>query len=263
MKMKKLEFLNKVKDYVLSNFNEEEMELYNFLYKYIEEIGEIINEDTDEVEEKLIDRNSGLYRKLISIIIKSNSINVSIKREGTLYYLVKNNSDDIKEIYNKIEFILNNVEENSKGYIFQEFALLFLEENDINITQRKKVDDGGLDIVGYKKGNFLIGGVEQKLFVYGQIKFFKELVSTYYLKKLIKDKLYKVLKEKNAFTETETTIFISHKGFSDNTRKYAKENNIILIDTVEIIRIVLKLNKNARCLTYIDKEYQKVLRKIN
>lgn len=261
MKMKKIELLNNVKDYVLTNFNGSEVELYNFLYKYIEEIGETISEDTEELEEILIDRNSSCYRKLANLIIKEDSIDITIKEVGTLYYLIKNDNDEIKEIYDKIEFILNTVEENSKGYIFQEFSLLFLEENDIKIMQRKKVDDGGLDIVGYKQGDFIITGIEQRLYIYGQVKFYKGLVSTCYLKQLIKDKLYNVVKEKNAFEETETAIFISHKGFSNNAIKYAKANNIMLMDTVQIIKRILQLNKNAKCLEYINKAYRSALRK--
>lgn len=259
--MKNLELLNNIKEYVSVNFDGSEVELYNFLYEHIEKIGEVIEEEVEELEEKLIDRNSYYYKKLANIITKSNPINIKVKEIGGLYYLSSNNGNEVKEVYDKVDYILNNIGDNSKGYIFQEFALLFLEDNGIKITQRKKVNDGGLDIVGYKGGEFLISGIEQKIFVYGQIKFFKELVSTCYLKQLMKDKLYKLIKEDNKFTQTEATIFISHKGFSNNTKEYADKNNIILMDTVEIIKIILELDKNARCLAYIDKEYQKILRK--
>lgn len=262
--MKNLELLNNIKEYVSVNFDGSEVELYNFLYEHIEKIGEVIEEEVEELEEleeKLIDRNSYYYKKLASIITKSNPINIKVKEIGGLYYLSPNNNDDVKEVYDKVDYILNNVGDNSKGYIFQEFALLFLEDNGIKITQRKKVNDGGLDIVGYKCGNYLINGMEQKLFVYGQIKFFKELVPTCYLKQLIKDKLYKLINENNTFIQTEATIFISHKGFFNNTKEYAKKNNIILIDTVEIIKIILGRNKNAKCLSYLNKEYQRILRK--
>lgn len=258
--MKKSELINNVSKFIYDNFNQKQTELYDYLYENIEFMAKKFNIDEEFLEDKLVDRDSDYYKKLVKRILREGSLYITIEEKGPFYYIVKLNDINIEKInkyYTKIEYILNNDINNSKGYIYEEFTLLFLKDIGFNIYEHKKTGDGGLDIICNKNIDYILPGVNIQFNLYGQVKFHKDIVSTKYIKQLIKDKLYKVIIEKNSLTECHQTIFISHKGFSEKAKIYAKKNNLILLNTNDIISILLRENK-GNSLKFIDKEYIKV-----
>ena len=258
--MKKIEIINKVKDFIINNLNYEEIELFNYLYENIELIAKELNIDEEFIEDKIIDRDSSYYSKIVKEILNEGRIDITVIQKGSLFYLVKLDDINIKKknkYYSKIEYILNNINDNSKGHIYEEFTLLFLKDIGFKICEHKRIYDGGLDIICSKNIDKVFSGIDIKLNLYGQVKFHKTKVSTHYVKQLIKDKLYKTIIEKNTLAECAITLFISHKGFTEKAKIYAKSNSIILLDTRDILYILFRENKYSS-LNFIDREYMKV-----
>ena len=97
-----------------------------------------------------------------------------------------------------------------------------------------------MDIVCSKSINNIFSDIEINFNLYWQVKFHKNKISTYYIKQILKDKLYKTIIEKNTLTDYGITIFISHKGFTEKAKKYAKIHNILLLDTKDILNIAFR-----------------------
>ncbi len=258
--MKKMRVINGIIEYIFNNLNYAEIELYNFLYENIESLSKELNITEDFIEDKLIDRESNYYIKIAQKIQNQKRLDISIIKKGPLFYLVRKDNENINQkklYYNKIDEILNNISHNSKGYIYEEFVLLFLKDIGFTVCEYKKTDDGGLDIICSKNIDSLFTGINIKFNLYGQVKFHKTLVSTKYIKQLIKDKLFKTIIEKNTLSECEMMVFISHKGFSERAKSYANENRILLLDTRDILSIIFKQEK-YNSLKYIDNEFIKM-----
>ena len=261
--MKKSQILNKVKEYIYLNFNEQKKELYEYIYDNLQSISKWVDIDEDYLEEILVDRNSIYYNKLANKIINEKRRDITIIEKIPLYYIVKISDINIqekKQYFNKIEYILNNSIDNSKGFIYQDFSLLFLQEVGFNIIEQKKTDDGGLDIIGDRE-YMLSPIIPTKIHIYGQVKFYNKQVTLNQVKQFVKDKLYRVIIEKGSVTECQQGIFISHNGFSNTAIKYAKQNNIILLDTYDIITMLMGGSTMSKSLAFINEEYLKVVNK--
>lgn len=246
--------INKIIEYIYMNFSEDRIELYQYLYNNSENISSHINLDCDLFEEKFVDRNSKYYKRIIQEIQKNNRGNIKIIEIKPYFYLENIiRIDAIEKInyFNKIENILNTYKDSSKGFIYQDFVLSFLKEHGMNIIQQSKTCDGGLDIIGTKEIS-IIDDLYEILNIYGQIKFYNGVVTLNEIKQLIKDKIYRVLYENNNIMECSKGMFISHKGFSNNAREFAKKNNIILLDTEEILTRIF-VSKKKLSLKIIDK----------
>lgn len=194
----------------------------------------------------ILDRNSKEYLKLIDKLMKLQHKNLRIKEVTPYFYITSNNEINIelKEIYlDKLEERIKNFNNSSKGFFYQDFVLKFLQQQGIKILERKKTGDGGLDVIGYIDVK-IINGIESKVNIYGQIKCFSDIVRECELKQLIKDKMYEIINNKNSFNECSQGIFISHKGFNNSAKKYAIANNIILLDSDDIIIEIMNEKKN-------------------
>lgn len=240
--------IDKIVEYIVRNCIDSQIELYDFIYKNIEAISKQVNIDEELIEEELLDRNSKDYIRLVDKLIKREHNLVKIKRIVPYYYLISENkvNMDIKKQYIKnIEKVLKNNTDSRKGFIYQEFVLKFLKVQGIKILDRRQTGDGGLDIVGYKNIE-LFSRNNIKINLYGQIKCYSEVVNTNEVKQLIKDKMYEIIIEKNSFNECKQAIFINHCGFSKSAREYAKKQDIILLDTDDIVTAIInsKMNKN-------------------
>ena len=246
--------IKKIIEYIYLNFSEDKIELYEYLYKNLEDIAKYIGLDCDLLEEKVVDRNSKYYEKVIKELEKNNSSSIKLIKIQPYFYLEINKEIDIVEkikYFNKIDKILNTCENTGKGFMYQDFILAFLREHGISIVQQNKTHDGGLDIIGTKK-ICVIDNIYATLNIYGQIKFYNGVVTPNEIKQLVKDKIYRVLYEKNNIMECNKAMFISHKGFSNNAREFAKNNEIILLDTEEILTQIFISKKNLS-LKIIDK----------
>lgn len=239
--------IDKILEYIVRNCTDTKIELYEFIYKNIGVISKDLNIEEEFIEEELLDRNSKDYTRLIEKLLNRDHALVKIKEIVPYYYLVSENRIDIdvkKQYIKNIEKILKNNTDSKKGFIYQEFVLNFLKLQDIKILERRQTGDGGLDIVGYKNIE-LFSETNIKINLYGQIKCYSEVVNTKEIKQLIKDKMYEIIVEKNSFNECKQAIFINHCGFSKSAREYAKKQNVILLDTDDIVTAIVesKMNK--------------------
>ncbi len=250
----KINVISKIIEYIYINFSEDKIELYEYLYKNLEDICACFDLDADLFEEQIIDRSSKYYEKIARKIQKNNKSNIKIIEIKPFFYIETTAKINVtKKIYylNKLDDILNNYKDNTKGFIYQDFILLFLKEAGINIIEQNRTCDGGLDIVGIKRIT-IIDNVDIDINIYGQVKFYNGVVTLNEIKQLVKDKIYRVLYEKNNIMECNQTMFISHKGFSNKAREFAESNNIILLDTDEIITQILNKNEMNLSLSFID-----------
>ena len=76
-----------------------------------------------------------------------------------------------------------------KGFKYENMIIDFLETQGINILERNKTNDGGLDIIGEKEVE-LLNDIKVRNFVYGQIKYHSKLIADSYLKILLKYYIY-------------------------------------------------------------------------
>ena len=128
-----------------------------------------LNITEDFIEDKLIDRESNYYIKIAQKIQNQKRLDISIIKKGPLFYLVRKDNENINQkklYYNKIDEILNNISHNSKGYIYEEFVLLFLKDIGFTVCEYKKTDDGGLDIICSKNIDSLFTGINIKFNLY-------------------------------------------------------------------------------------------------
>ncbi|MCI6693364.1 MAG: restriction endonuclease [Clostridium sp.] len=250
----KANVINKIIEYIYINFSEDKVELYEYLYNNLENIAKYVALDSDLLEEEVVDRNSKYYEKIAKNIQKNNKSNIKIVEIEPYFYLetiIKTNIIKKVNYLNKIDNILNKYKYNRKGFIYQDFVILFLKECGINIIEQNKTCDGGLDIVGTKTIS-IIDNINININIYGQVKFYNKVVTLNEIKQLVKDKIYRVLYEKNSIMECNQTIFISHKGFSNKAREFAENNNIIVLDTDEIITQILNKSEMKLSLKFID-----------
>lgn len=233
--------MDKVVEYIIRHCTNDKIELYDFIYKNIEAISKQVNIGEEIIEEDLLDRNSKDYLRLVDRLIKREHNLVKIKNIVPYYYLISESKVDIdvkKQYIKNIEKILKNNNDSRKGFIYQEFVIKFLKEQGIKILERRQTGDGGLDIVGYKNIE-LFSKNNIKINLYGQIKCYSEVVNTNEIKQLIKDKMYEIIIEKNSFNECKQSIFINHCGFSKSAREYAKKQDVILLDTDDIVTTII------------------------
>lgn len=252
--------VKRVQKFIYDNFDGKEIELYDYLYENIESIAKEIGNNEEFLEYKLIDRDSECYLKLVEKIILEDRTDIRIEEKGPLYYIVRHTDINVlesRQYYKKINYILNNIDSFTKGHLYEKFILLFFIDIGFKISEHKKTSDGGLDIIAHKIVNDVISGVNIQFNLYGQVKFHKEVISLKYLKQLIKDKLYRILIENNKFMECQQAIFISHNGFTEKAKIYAKKNNMIILDTSDIIRIILS-GDTKNSLEFINKKYEEI-----
>lgn len=238
--------IDKIVEYIVRYSMNSQIELYEFIYKNIEVISKELNIKEEIIEEDLLDRNSKDYMKLVDKLIKREHNFVKIKKITPYFYLVNENIIDIdvkKQYIKNIEKVLKNNSDSKKGFIYQEFVLEFLKLQNIEILERKQTGDGGLDIIGYKDMS-LFTNTNIRINIYGQIKCYNEVVNTTEIKQLVKDKMYEIIVEKNSFNECKQAIFINHYGFSKSAREYAKKQNILLLDTDDIVTAIINSNMN-------------------
>lgn len=252
--MMKINVINKIIEYIYINFSEDKIELYEYLYKNLEDISNYINLDCELFEEEVVDRSSKYYEKIAKKIQKNNKSNVKIIEIEPYFYLEIITKIDVSEkkyYLNKLDNILNYYKDNTKGFIYEDFIFIFLKESGIDIIKQNRTCDGGLDIVG-SKAICITDNIHTTINLYGQVKFYNGIVTLSEVKKLLKDKMYRVLYEKNSLMECNQTIFISHKGFSNKAREFAEGNNIILLDTDEIITQIISTSHEKLALKFID-----------
>ena len=115
----KINVINKIIEYIYINFSEDKTELYEYLYKNLENISQYVDLDCDLLEEEVIDRNSKYYERIAKKIQKDNKRNIKIVEIEPYFYLesvLKVNVIEKANYLNKIDNILNTYKDNTKGY---------------------------------------------------------------------------------------------------------------------------------------------------
>ncbi|EJT5918386.1 restriction endonuclease [Clostridium perfringens] len=249
--------LNEIIDYINYNLDCTNIELYEFLWNNYDNIIKKTSILIDDLEEILDSRSSDAYLELVDKLKMMK--NKYIKIEEVIPYIYISLIDKID--INKKNKILNNIEvyfkkynSPKKGFKYEDMIIDFLETQGINILERNKTNDGGLDIIGEKEVE-LLNDIKVRIFVYGQIKCHSNLITDSYLKILLKDYIYKTIVDNKILKECRQIIFISHLGFSKSAEAYAYKNNILLLTTEDIVRKLLKNKENIKVIEkYLEKK---------
>lgn len=249
--------LNEIIDYINYNLDCTNIELYEFLWNNYDNIIKKTSILIDDLEEILDSRSSDAYLELVDKLKMMK--NKYIKIEEVIPYIYISLIDKID--INKKNKILNNIEvyfkkynSPKKGFKYEDMIIDFLETQGINILERNKTNDGGLDIIGEKEVE-LLNDIKVRIFVYGQIKCHSNLITDSYLKILLKDYIYKTIVDNKILKECRQIIFINHLGFSKSAEAYAYKNNILLLTTEDIVRKLLKNKENIKVIEkYLEKK---------
>lgn len=252
-------------NYINNNFTGSKVELNEYLL----DISNILVTEicdkmlVEEFVDNLCDNTSDVYEDLANALMKltledefGEIKNVYIKYESPYYYVgntefgINSNKGNRKKYVEMLNYICS-LHENGKGKWYQDFCTLFLK--DIGVTPKitKYCNDGGIDIVGTLEVDFRNKAANiifyDEIYVLIQVKFYKCKLDASVVRNMIGNSILYTLNmpcnEIMIGNKPLYLIVISHDGFYQKTKEYAKENSVILLDSERIIDTLCNTNK--------------------
>ncbi len=259
--------LKSIANYIFNNFSGSKVNLIDYIFLEIGNISISCNINISSLEESILTVTTSSFQQLIYYINYKININVNKKGIGLIfekpiyyiYTLIKaTNNDLIKKYSTMLDKIIST--KSLKGFFYEELVISILNSHGLYCEATPKTNDFGIDLISdsivVKIGNILNANFR----LIGQIKCYNTLINKCHIIQFVKDVLY-VHNTKSLFFKNNNhiqLIFISHKGFTDSAKVYSHKNNIILLDSIDLLDLSLDSN-NINILDYIEKEYEHII----
>lgn len=258
--------IKSIANYIFNNFSGPKVNLTDYIFSQLYNISISCNISIDTLEEAILTPNTSSFQQLIYYInyiinININKKNIGLIFENPIFYIYKllkpSDSNSIKKYSTMLDKIINN--KSLKGFFYEELIISILNKYGLDCKATPKTKDFGIDLISNSIVVNIGTSLNTNLCILGQIKCYNTLINKSQIIQFVKDVWYflnssSILKNNNHLQ----LIFISHKGFTDSAKVYSYENNIILLDSIDLLNLSLT-SHNINILDYIEKEYESII----
>lgn len=269
--MRKDKLAKAIYDYINCHYNEEHIELCEYIKENSLDIEKSLQLDSDSYEVLLDDytNNAGdLYFQWFVPYFRScckgkgNRL-ILVEEEGS-YFL--NLNDYARNIDNKKtnhyydilqRLCAAEIPDQNKGDLYEFFCQKWFAEFCDVIKKTPSSNDKGIDLIGKvtidSRVNAIVNNLECKVIV--QTKLFSGKVDTPVIRALLGDVLFLTYddSEVNIFSPTLLCV-CGHAGFTQGAISFAKKYGVILLDSKDMIRIISEMGdlQQFECIKYLD-----------